>query len=135
MHHAVLVCRWRYHEQQACLSLSECLHGPRSSEWQAADLAPACWQVKHTATVIDPGREKEKRAQERERTIRSKDALTRRQASMQLLQKLGPRTLNLGPSAVAVMVGTLTDATRPRHIWLISALDPSGSAPCSCAWP
>ncbi len=53
--------------------------------WQAADLAPACWQVKHTATVIDPGREKEKRAQERERTIRSKDALTRRQASMQPL--------------------------------------------------
>eukprot|EP00891_Asterochloris_glomerata_P002002 jgi/Astpho2/2002/Aster-x1052 len=40
-------------------------------------------RVKHTATVIDPGREKEKRAQERERTIRSKDALTRRQASMQ----------------------------------------------------
>lgn len=54
-------------------------------KWQGADLALACWQVKHTATVIDPGREKEKRAQERERTIRSKDALTRRQASMQPL--------------------------------------------------
>ena len=58
---------------------------PGALSWQAADLAPARRQVKHTATVIDPGREKEKRAQERERTIRSKDALTRRQASMQLL--------------------------------------------------
>ena len=64
-------------------------------EWQADDLAPACWQVKHTATVIDPGREKEKRAQERERTIRSKDALTRRQASVQLLQQLVSKLLNL----------------------------------------
>ena len=88
-------CRW----VRACMDL-EALKG------QAADLAPACWQVKHTATVIDPGREKEKRAQERERTIRSKDALTRRQASVQLLQQLGSTILNLGPSAEALMVGT-----------------------------